>query len=183
MEMFNVKRRDILDFDNYMDLKKSGFGGPSSAKAYRDSSGKKLNKNPKLDGYQRVVTRDPAFGHSHYDSTYKAVTNDLVYKQEKKKPFTYDDTRGIPVVVVGEVKEGFALTNFSEFLNEDEGISEIESELRRYEESDLSDNTESDADDFDKYDEYDEDNLDLGWNGSAKANTQNNTSFDTLERN
>ena len=180
MEMFNVKRRDILDFDNYMDLKKPGFGGPSSAKAYRDSSGKKLNKKPKLDGYQRVVTRDPAFSHPHYDSTYKALTNDLVYKQEKKKPFTYDDTRGIPVVVVGEVKEGFALTNFSDFLNEDAGLSAIESELKRYEESDLSDGTETDADDFNKYNEYDEDNLDLGWNGTTK-DIQNNNSFDSFD--
>lgn len=181
MEMFNVHRRDILDFDNYMDLKKPGFGGPSSAKLYRDGNGKKINKKPRLEGYQRVVSRDPLFDNPHYDSTYKAVTNDLVYKQEKKKAFQYEDPykTGVPVVIV---KEGFAVENFADFVNEDAGITSIESELRKYEESDLDDSTDTGSDDFDKYDEYDEDNLDLGWDGSSKANTQNNTSFDTLER-
>jgi hypothetical protein len=122
MEMFNVHRRDILNFDNYMDLKKPGFGGPKSAKVYRDASGKKVNSNPKLEGYQRVVQRDSAFSHNVYDPTYKAMTHDLVYKQEKKKPFTYDPySTALPVKEVGAVKEGRSCRSFSEFLNEAEG--------------------------------------------------------------
>ena len=39
MEMFDAHRRDILNFDNYMDLKKPGFGGPNSAMALRDGKG------------------------------------------------------------------------------------------------------------------------------------------------
>lgn len=119
MEMFDAHRRDILNFDNYMDLKKPGFGGPSSAMALRDGKGSLIDKSPKLDGYRRTVERDPAFSHPVYDPTYKAMSHDLVYKQEKKKPFTYDDTRtGIPVVEIEPLKEGKTYTSFERFINE-----------------------------------------------------------------
>jgi hypothetical protein len=137
MEMFNTHRRDILNFDNYMDLKKPGFGGPASAVAQRDGNGNKINKNPKLAGHTRVVERDPAFSHPVYDPTYKAMTGDLVYKQEKKKAFTYDHSvTGIPVVEVGEANEGLAVNSFSKFINESEedDLSQLEADLRRYEE-------------------------------------------------
>lgn len=121
MEMFDAHRRDILNFDNYMDLKKPGFGGPSSAMALRDGKGNLLDKSPKLDGYRRTVERDPAFSHPVYDPTYKAMSHDLVYKQEKRKPFTYDDTRtGIPVVEIEPLKEGKTYTSFERFINEAE---------------------------------------------------------------
>jgi hypothetical protein len=123
MEMFNVHRRDIINLDDYMDLKKPGFGGPKSAKAYRDGSGKKVNTNPKLDGYQRVVSRHAAFGHPVYNSTYKAMSNDLVYKQERKKPYNYPDpysNMGLPVVNVGKAaNEGYSYTSFQQFINEE----------------------------------------------------------------
>lgn len=119
MEMFDAHRRDILNFDNYMDLKKPGFGGPKSAVALRDNRGNKIDKNPKLDGYQRTIERDAAFQHPVYNPTYKAMTHDLVYKQEKKKPFTYDDTRtGIPVVEIEPLKEGKTYTSFERFVSE-----------------------------------------------------------------
>jgi len=119
MEMFDAHRRDILNFDNYMDLKKPGFGGPSSVMALRDGKGSLIDKSPKLDGYRRTVERDPAFSHPVYDPTYKAMSHDLVYKQEKKKPFTYDDTRtGIPVVEIEPLKEGKTYTSFERFINE-----------------------------------------------------------------
>jgi len=102
-----------------MDLKKPGFGGPSSAMALRDGKGSLIDKSPKLDGYRRTVERDPAFSHPVYDPTYKAMSHDLVYKQEKKKPFTYDDTRtGIPVVEIEPLKEGKTYTSFERFINE-----------------------------------------------------------------
>ena len=74
-----------------MDLKKPGFGGPNSAKEYRDGRGNIANPKPKLKDYQRVVERDPLFSHPHYNSTYKAMTHDVVYKQAKKKPFDYKE--------------------------------------------------------------------------------------------
>jgi hypothetical protein len=109
MEIFNVKRRDILTFDDYMDLKKPGFGGPMSAKQYKDKKGKLVNKNPKLSSYQRTVERDPAFSNQVYDPTYKAMTHDLVYKQDNKEPFTYTDPyiTALPVTQVGPVKESY----------------------------------------------------------------------------
>lgn len=127
MEMFDAHRRDILNFDNYMDLKKPGFGGPSSAMALRDGKGNIIDKSPKLDGYRRTVERDPAFSHPVYNPTYKAMSHDVVYKQEKKKPFTYDDTRtGIPVVEVEPVKEGKTYTSFERFINEADDYAENE---------------------------------------------------------
>jgi len=129
MEIFNVKRRDILNFDNYMDLKKPGFGGPSSAEAYADGRGKRVNKKPKLDGYQRTVKRDPLFNHEVYNPTYKAMGGDLVHKQSVgKNPYDYPDSyshMGIPVVQVGSLKEGRAYS-FSQFINEaEEGVENI----------------------------------------------------------
>jgi len=121
MEMFNVHRRDIMNFDNYMNLKKPGFGGPSSAKLFKDGSGKRVNQDPRLKEYQRVVERDPMFSHPHYNSTYKAVTNDLVYKQEKKKPVTYADPyhTGLPMVNVAEsANSGLSHSSFESFINE-----------------------------------------------------------------
>lgn len=136
MEMFNTHRRDILNFDNYMDLKKPGFGGPNSAIAQRDAKGNKINKEPKLAGYTRVVDRHPAFSHPIADPTYKAMTNDLVYKQEKKKPFNYNTVTGIPVVEVGETNEGMAYSSFSSFINEDAmgaEIDQLRADLEAYE--------------------------------------------------
>lgn len=127
MDLFDVKRRDVLNFDNYMDLKKPEFGGPKSAEYARDAKGKTLPKNPKtdrLEGYTRVVERDPLFASPHYNSTYKAMTHDLVYKQAGKEPFNYRDPydTGLPVVEVGEyedVKEQLLLPTFETFTNTD----------------------------------------------------------------
>jgi len=135
MEMFDTHRRDILNFDNYMDLKKPGFGGPASAMPLRDGKGKIVNDKPKLAGFQRTVERDPAFSHPVYDPTYKAMTGDLVYKQEGKKPFTYDDQRtGIPVVQMDPLKEGKAYSSFQRFINESDE-DEIEDYLETPEKS------------------------------------------------
>jgi hypothetical protein len=118
-----------------MDLKKPGFGGPASAMPLRDGKGKIVNDKPKLAGFQRTVERDPAFSHPVYDPTYKAMTGDLVYKQEGKKPFTYDDQRtGIPVVQMDPLKEGKAYSSFQRFINESDE-DEIEDYLETPEKS------------------------------------------------
>ncbi len=137
MEMFDTHRRDILNFDNYMDLKKPGFGGPASAMPLRDNKGKLINTKPKLAGFQHTVERDPAFSHPVYDPTYKAMTGDLVYKQEDKKPFTYDDQRtGIPVVQMDPLKEGKSYTSFQRFINESD---EEDAEYAEMPEDDMTD--------------------------------------------
>ena len=174
MEMFDAHRRDILNFDNYMDLKKPGFGGPKSAIALRDNRGKLVDSTPKLDGYRRTVERDPAFSHPVYDPTYKAMTHDLVYKQEKKKPFTYDDRRtGIPVVEIEPLKEGKTYTSFQRFINEADDY------LYNEEPENLDDDLESDDLDPDYvYDEADEDtDQEDDFNTSA---TRSNSEFRPL---
>jgi hypothetical protein len=143
MEMFNTHRRDILNFDSYMDLKKPGFGGPNSAMPLKDARGKLTNKNPKLSGYQRVVERDPAFSHRVYDPTYKAMTHDVVYKQEKKKPFTYTDPyqTAIPVIEVEPLEEGKSYASFTKFISEALDY-ELEDEMREDNPDDWNDEDE-----------------------------------------
>lgn len=134
--MFNTHRRDILNFDSYMDLKKPGFGGPSSAIALRDERGRKINKDPKLAEYRRTVERDPAFSNPVYNPTYKAMTHDLVYKQENKKPFKYTDPyrTAVPVIEYDPTSEGKSYESFKRFVNEEKSLAEIKAELRSYEE-------------------------------------------------
>jgi hypothetical protein len=146
MEIFNVKRRDIHTFDDYMDLKKPGFGGPSSAEALVDDKGKIINKDRKLENFQNKVTRHPAFAHPVWDPTYKAMGGDLVHKQEDgENPYEYPDpyeNMGIPTVEVGKIltdepkvaleraHEGICYTDFNEFVFEscDECDGDEESE-------------------------------------------------------
>jgi len=145
-----------------MDLRKPGFGGPKSAIELRDARGNMNDRDPKLKEFRRTVERDPAFSHPVYDPTYKAMTGDLVYRQEKKKPFTYDDRiTGIPVVEIEPVEEGRAYSSFTRFINE-EVEDELEDELDAELEDELEDNPyaelendyeESDSDDWNE-DEY-----------------------------
>jgi hypothetical protein len=112
MEMFNVHRKDVHNFDDYMNLKKPAFGGPSSAEPLKDGKGKFVNKDRKLQDFQRVVKRDEAFGNQVFNPTYKAMGGDLVHKQEAgKNPYNYPDPYnnvGIGMVEIGEsrVDEG-----------------------------------------------------------------------------
>ena len=123
METFNVKRRDIYTFDDFMDLKKPGFGGPASAEPLKDAKGRFVNKERKLEKYQNKVERHPAFSNQVFDPTYKAMGGDLVHKQEdKKNPYDYKDsydTMGISTVEVKATNEGKCFTDFNEYLFED----------------------------------------------------------------
>jgi hypothetical protein len=59
----------------------------------------------------------------------------IEYKQEGKKPFTYDDQRtGIPVVQMDPLKEGKAYSSFQRFINESDE-DEIEDYLETPEKS------------------------------------------------
>lgn len=125
MDLFDVHRRDVYNFDQYMDLKKPGFGGNDSLIYDRDENGKKTSESNKLKDYRRVVKRDPVFKNPHYNSTYKAMTHDLVYKQEGEKPFTYRDPylTGIATVEVGEYENEeetneSAIPSFNSFIGE-----------------------------------------------------------------
>lgn len=123
--MFNVHRRDVHTFDQYMDLKNPGFGGPNSAEPFKDAKGKRANKEPKLEQFARKVKRDETLhGHSVYDSTYKAMGGDLIHKQEDgKNPYDYPDPyfnsnldQVIDTVEKGKTNEGKCFTDFTSFM-------------------------------------------------------------------
>ena len=122
MEIFNVHRRYVHTFDDYMNLKNPGFGGPKSAKLLKDGRGKFVDKDRKLSGYQRTVKRDDTFKNQVFNPTYKAMGGDLVHKQElKKNPYAYPDlynNMGIGTVEIGETNEGMCHSNFTRFLIE-----------------------------------------------------------------
>ena len=67
MEMFNVKRRDIMSFADFTKA-------PENASKLIKGKGD-LAKNEKgyLKEYTRKIQRDPIFGHPVFDSTYRVV--------------------------------------------------------------------------------------------------------------
>lgn len=124
MEIFNIKRRDVHNFDNWMDLKKQGFGGHESGKLLKDKNGKDIDKDRKLQGFQNKVSRHDAFSNQVFDPTYKAMGGDLVHKQEDgKNPYDYPDlynNMGIAAVNIGETNEGLCHSSFESFILESE---------------------------------------------------------------
>jgi hypothetical protein len=122
MDIFNVHRRDVHTFDNWMDLKKPGFGGHETIEQLKDNKGKFVNKDRKLSEFQRTVTRHEAFNHDVWNPTYKAMGGDLVNKQEHgKNPNAYPDlydNMGIAQVSVGKTNEGMCYSTFESFITE-----------------------------------------------------------------
>ena len=127
MEIFNVHRRDVHTFDSFMDLKKPGFGGPSSAISLKDGKGKDVNPDRKLKDYQNKVKRHEAFNHEVYNPTYKAMGGDLVHKQEDgKNPYNYPDLYDNMGIAVVKANEGKCYVDFTSFVLE----SSIENDKR-----------------------------------------------------
>lgn len=183
MDMFNNKRRDVYDFDSYMDLKNPGFGGPKSA-----IPAEKIGKETKLNGYRRVVKRDPLFG-EHYDSTYKAMTHDIVYRQEDEEAFDYDHgITGIPVVDLEDamerskklkkskvkMNEGRAFSNFTKFVNEQEAPEQ------EYTDAELT--TGANPYDDEYYGEEEEDGEDSGLYSDGEPSPEQIAELDRLFR-
>jgi hypothetical protein len=117
MDMFNVKRRDNPSMDRYSDLKKPAFGGPTEKTDFDKT------KRKSLEGYQRVIDRNADFEggnfNHNYDTTWKAITRDLISRTAKKKPFDpmYAKTT---IATVDAVEEG-KIMRFDQFVNESEG--------------------------------------------------------------
>lgn len=132
--MFNVKRRDNPSMDRYSDLKKPAFGGPTEKEDFDKS------KRKSLDGYQRVVDRNADFEggkfNHNYDTTWKAVTRDLISRTAKKKPFDPMYAKQT-IATVKAVEEG-TIKRFEQFVNENEGynmFAEAEEEAPEMEET------------------------------------------------
>lgn len=107
MDIFDIRRRDVLSFDKFVDISVDSKTYVEAREA-RDEKGNDVREDKeKLKGYQREIERNPNFSHPVYDPTYKAMTHDKVYKQSKdKEPFDYKSwpelDRGYPVVVAND---------------------------------------------------------------------------------
>jgi len=114
MDMFNAKSRRNPKMNNWMDLSKPGFGGPKEKIDFDKS------KRNFLKGYQRVVDRNADFEGgktiNNYDTTWKAVSRDVVSRQARKKPF--DPMYSTPVTKTSTKIEEGRLFRFEEFVNE-----------------------------------------------------------------
>lgn len=117
MDMFNVKRRDNPSMDRYSDLKKPAFGGPSEKTDFDKT------KRKSLEGYQRVIDRNADFEggqfNHNYDTTWKAITRDLISRTAKKKPF--DPMYAKPTIATVDAVEEGKIMRFDQFVNESEG--------------------------------------------------------------
>ena len=122
--MFNAKSRRNPKMDDWMDLSKPGFGGPKEKTDFDKS------KREFLKGYQRVVDRNADFEGgktiNNYDTTWKAVSRDVVSRQAGKKQF--DPMYSTPVTKTStKIEEGrifrfveFVNENFEDMMNDDE---------------------------------------------------------------
>lgn len=112
--MFNSKSRRNPKMDDWMDLSKPGFGGPKEKTDFDKS------KRDFLKGYQRVVDRNADFEGgktiNNYDTTWKAVSRDVVSRQAGKKPF--DPMYSTPVTRTSTKIEEGRIFRFEEFVNE-----------------------------------------------------------------
>ena len=116
MDMFNIKRRNNPSMDRYSDLKKPAFGGPSEKTDFDTT------KRKSLEGYQRVIDRNADFEggkfNHNYDTTWKAVTRDLVSRVAKKKPF--NPMYAKPTIATVDAVEEGKIMRFDQFVNESE---------------------------------------------------------------
>jgi hypothetical protein len=133
MDMFNVKRRDNPSLERWTNTKKPAFGGPSEKEDFDKS------KRKSLDGYQRIVERDPnAEGgrfNPNYDSAWKAFSSDIVYKTAKKKPYTQMYAK--PTIATTDAVEEGKIARYQEFVNENYEFNEAEEPLEDDENVDL----------------------------------------------
>lgn len=112
--MFNAKDRRNPKMDDWMDIKKPSFGGPKEKEDF-DKSKRKF-----LKGYQREIERNADFEggkeNPNYDTTWKAVSRDVVKRQAGKKPF--DPMYTTPTFKTSEKVEEGRILRYNEFLNE-----------------------------------------------------------------
>lgn len=116
MDMFNAKDRRQPKMDDFMDVSKPSFGGPNSKKDFDKS------KPEFLKGYKRRVERNKDFEmggqNPNYDTTWKAVTRDVVHRQEGKKPFDPMYTSPAFNTAKSEKIEEGRILRYNEFVNE-----------------------------------------------------------------
>ena len=114
MDMFNAKDRRNPKMDDYMDISKPAFGGPKEKQDFDKS------KRTFLKGYQREIERNADFEggkeNPNYDTTWKAISRDVVNRQAGKKPF--DPMYTTPTFKTSEKIEEGRILRYNEFVNE-----------------------------------------------------------------
>lgn len=114
MDMFNAKDRRNPKMDDYMDISKPAFGGPKEKQDFDKS------KRTFLKGYQREIERNADFEggkeNPNYDTTWKAVSRDVVNRQAGKKPF--DPMYTSPTFKTSTKIEEGRILRYNEFVNE-----------------------------------------------------------------
>jgi len=114
MDMFDAHSRRNPKMDDWMDLRKPSFGGPKEKKDF-DKSKKEF-----LKGYQRHIERNKDFENGkenpNYDTTWKAISRDVVNRQAGKKPF--DPMYTTPTFKTSEKIEEGRILRYGEFVNE-----------------------------------------------------------------
>ena len=111
--MFDIKNRNNPSMDKYMDPKKPPFGGPKE----------RIEFDPKKKSkYQRVIDRDKNFEggefNRNYDTTWKAITRDLVSRSVNKKE--YNPMYAKPTIATVDAVEEGKIMRFDQFVNESE---------------------------------------------------------------
>lgn len=142
MEIFDIKRRDLPDFEKFMNMNVESTEYVKASPA-KDASGKDVRKSKDtLKEYQRRIERNPNFSNPVYDPTYKAVTHDKVTKDAGEEPFDYkvwpELDRGYPVVIANDVdedgnmkmNEGKALPSLKEFEGKMKEVAEIDDKVQ-----------------------------------------------------
>lgn len=80
MEMFNVKRRDIISFKNFLKVPEK------AGEAVMATGGLDKNKKKYLVDFTHEISRDPLFSHPQYDLTYDMLEKSKGAKPKKNEP-------------------------------------------------------------------------------------------------
>ena len=108
MDQFNLKQKDVYNFDDFMDLSKPGFGGPKSGIKFE------ATKEPKqLSKWRRVVKRyapaENGVFNPNYDGHWAAINKDRANRDAN----TYSNERG---KYIDDLKHGRSLPTLESFL-------------------------------------------------------------------
>jgi hypothetical protein len=142
MDLYNLRQKDIYNFDEFMDIKKPAFGGPNSGLKFD------AKKEPKqLKGWRRVVKRyapaENGVFNPNYDGQWRAIgmdraSRDAGVEQEVKAKY------------IDDLKHGRSLPTYESFMTVlenigDDGIDKITNDSPTYVDK------ENSADDVEDY--------------------------------
>lgn len=169
MDQFNLRQKDVYNFDDFMDIKKPPFGGHSSGIEF------KAKEEPKqLKKWRRVVTRYAPTENGTYNPNYNGqwaaigkdrASRDAGVKQEDESKY------------VDDLKHGRSLPTYESFIAMlenigDDQIDQLTNDTPTYidDQNNNVDIEEYDEQDPDKSDEMDADSAVGEFNDRGYAN-------------